>query len=160
MNTFRDQSQNLKNLTLVLGGTGENRQQNFKKIDSERCACPYRFPLGFTILRLEQQNKLGNLPARRGSGLHKLLRRILPCPVRLTPSAVLLTVPDIMVSNAWCCYPGVAKQEAQACEKIVQASGLDWTIIRASWFNQNFSEGAFVDMVLSGKMTLPTGEIS
>ena len=52
---------------------------------------------------------------------------------------------------------GRGEAEAQACEKIVQESGLDWTIVRASWFNQNFSEGAFVEMVLSGQITLPAG---
>ena len=32
---------------------------------------------------------------------------------------------------------------------------MDWTIVRASWFYQNFSEGAFVDMIRSGRITLP-----
>lgn len=53
---------------------------------------------------------------------------------------------------------GRGEEEAQACERIVQGSGLAWTIVRASWFNQNFSEGAFVDMVLNGAITLPAGE--
>ena len=53
---------------------------------------------------------------------------------------------------------GRGEEEAQACESIVQASGLEWTIVRASWFHQNFSEGAFIDMVLSGTITLPAGE--
>lgn len=50
---------------------------------------------------------------------------------------------------------GRGEEEAQACERIVQNSGIDWTIVRASWFNQNFSEGAFVEMVQSGKIALP-----
>lgn len=53
---------------------------------------------------------------------------------------------------------GRGEEEAQACESIVQSSGLEWTIVRASWFNQNFSEGAFIDMVLGGAITLPAGE--
>lgn len=53
---------------------------------------------------------------------------------------------------------GRGEPEAQACEKIVRDSGLEWTIIRASWFYQNFSEGAFVDMVLNGAITLPAGD--
>ncbi|QSP93911.1 NAD(P)H-binding protein [Marinobacter salinisoli] len=52
---------------------------------------------------------------------------------------------------------GRGEAEAQACEKIVQDSGLEWTIVRASWFNQNFSEGAFIDMVLNGAITLSAG---
>ncbi len=50
---------------------------------------------------------------------------------------------------------GRGEEEAQACERIVQESGVDWTVVRASWFNQNFSEGAFVDMVRAGRITLP-----
>ncbi|MEM9386505.1 MAG: NAD(P)H-binding protein [Pseudomonadota bacterium] len=50
---------------------------------------------------------------------------------------------------------GRGEEEAQACEAIVQACGIDWTIVRASWFNQNFSEGAFLDMVRAGRVTLP-----
>ncbi len=53
---------------------------------------------------------------------------------------------------------GRGEEEAQACENIVRESGLEWTVVRASWFNQNFSEGAFVDMVLSGTITLPAGD--
>ncbi|MEM9377013.1 MAG: NAD(P)H-binding protein [Pseudomonadota bacterium] len=53
---------------------------------------------------------------------------------------------------------GRGEEEAQACERIVQTSGIDWTIVRASWFNQNFSEGAFIEMVLNGAITLPAGD--
>lgn len=53
---------------------------------------------------------------------------------------------------------GRGEKEAQACEQIVIESGLEWTIVRASWFSQNFSEGAFVDMVHSGAITLPAGD--
>lgn len=52
---------------------------------------------------------------------------------------------------------GRGEPEAQAAEKIVLNSGLEATVVRASWFNQNFSEGAFIDMVLGGAITLPAG---
>jgi uncharacterized protein YbjT (DUF2867 family) len=54
---------------------------------------------------------------------------------------------------------GRGEEEAQACERIVQESGAEWTIVRASWFNQNFSEGAFLEMVLDGEITLPAGDV-
>ncbi|MEM6794818.1 MAG: NAD(P)H-binding protein [Acidobacteriota bacterium] len=54
---------------------------------------------------------------------------------------------------------GRGEEEAQACERIVQNGGPDSTIVRASWFHQNFSEGAFVDMVLSGQLVLPACEV-
>jgi uncharacterized protein YbjT (DUF2867 family) len=54
---------------------------------------------------------------------------------------------------------GRGEEEAQLCERIVQNAGVEWTVVRSSWFNQNFSEGAFLDMVLTGAMTLPAGDI-
>ncbi len=54
---------------------------------------------------------------------------------------------------------GRGEEEAQRCESIVQRAGIEWTIIRASWFNQNFSEGEFLDMVLAGEITLPAGDV-
>ncbi len=53
---------------------------------------------------------------------------------------------------------GRGEQEAQDCEQIVAQSGLEWTVVRASWFSQNFSEGAFIEMVLGGAITLPAGD--
>lgn len=53
---------------------------------------------------------------------------------------------------------GRGEAEAQACERIVQNSGASWTIVRASWFSQNFSEGAFLGMVQEGAISLPAGD--
>jgi uncharacterized protein YbjT (DUF2867 family) len=54
---------------------------------------------------------------------------------------------------------GRGEPEAQACEGIVQQSGVKWTVVRASWFFQNFSEGAFTEMVLAGEISLPAGDV-
>ncbi len=54
---------------------------------------------------------------------------------------------------------GRGEPEAQACEKIVQASGVEWTIVRCSWFAQNFSEDYLVDPVLAGEVVLPAGDV-
>ena len=54
---------------------------------------------------------------------------------------------------------GRGEAEAQHSERIVADSGIDWTVVRASWFNQNFSEGAFADMVNGGVITLPAGDV-
>ena len=54
---------------------------------------------------------------------------------------------------------GRGEPEAQACERIVLESGLEASVVRASWFFQNFSEGAFAPMVLQGAITLPAGDV-
>jgi uncharacterized protein YbjT (DUF2867 family) len=54
---------------------------------------------------------------------------------------------------------GRGEEEAEACERILQASGADWTILRSTWFAQNFSESTFLDPVLSGEVALPVGDV-
>ncbi|MFG1785054.1 NmrA family transcriptional regulator [Rhodococcus oryzae] len=54
---------------------------------------------------------------------------------------------------------GRGEVEAQACEKALTDSGADATILRASWFAQNFSEGYLLDPILAGQVYLPAGEI-
>lgn len=54
---------------------------------------------------------------------------------------------------------GRGEKEAEVCEKIIMESGLKWTIVRASWFNQNFSESFFLEPILQGYVSLPVGDV-
>jgi uncharacterized protein YbjT (DUF2867 family) len=54
---------------------------------------------------------------------------------------------------------GRGEEGAVLGEEGVKASGADWTILRCSWFNQNFSEGAFLEQVRSGEVALPAGSV-
>lgn len=53
---------------------------------------------------------------------------------------------------------GKGEREAELCEEIVMNSGVDYTIVRASWFNQNFSESFFLDPILHGFVALPLAD--
>ncbi|BFM41767.1 NAD(P)H-binding protein [Flavobacterium sp. CFS9] len=53
---------------------------------------------------------------------------------------------------------GRGEKEAQLCEEIVKSTAKNWAIIRASWFNQNFSESFFLDPILAGVVALPRAE--
>src|ERR1700687_3987684 len=55
---------------------------------------------------------------------------------------------------------GRGEPSAQRAEAALQGSGVPWTIVRASWFNQNFSEGYLLDGVLAGEIALPAGSVS
>ena len=50
---------------------------------------------------------------------------------------------------------GKGEKEAERCEQLVANSGLDYTLVRASWFNQNFSESFLLEPVLAGHVALP-----
>jgi uncharacterized protein YbjT (DUF2867 family) len=55
---------------------------------------------------------------------------------------------------------GRGEPEAFECEqRIILSRVMQWTIVRAAWFCQNFSEGNFIDQVLSGHVALPAGDV-
>lgn len=54
---------------------------------------------------------------------------------------------------------GRGEPEAQECEEAVIHSGADWTIVRASWFCQNFSEGNFLESIQACHVALPVGNV-
>jgi uncharacterized protein YbjT (DUF2867 family) len=53
---------------------------------------------------------------------------------------------------------GRGEEEAQETERIVREASPAATIVRCSWFNQNFSEGYLVDSVLAGVLELPASD--
>ncbi|PCE64078.1 NmrA family NAD(P)-binding protein [Sediminicola luteus] len=54
---------------------------------------------------------------------------------------------------------GKGESEAERCENLVASSGINYTIVRASWFNQNFSESFLMDPILDGFVALPQAEV-
>ncbi|MDJ0382236.1 NAD(P)H-binding protein [Streptomyces sp. G-G2] len=53
---------------------------------------------------------------------------------------------------------GRGEEAAEVSEDNLKASGADWTVVRASWFNQNFNESFFLEPVLAGEIALPTAD--
>jgi uncharacterized protein YbjT (DUF2867 family) len=53
---------------------------------------------------------------------------------------------------------GRNETEAERAEDVVKASGLPWTIVRCAFFSQNFDEGAWLDEVLAGTVSLPVDD--
>lgn len=54
---------------------------------------------------------------------------------------------------------GRGEHHAKRCEDIVRHCGLEFTLVRASWFAQNFSEGYLHGPVLEGVIAVPAGEV-
>ncbi len=53
---------------------------------------------------------------------------------------------------------GRGEPEAEEAEAAVRDSGADLTILRATWFAQNFSEGFMLEPVQQGVIALPAGD--
>jgi uncharacterized protein YbjT (DUF2867 family) len=55
--------------------------------------------------------------------------------------------------------PGRGEYYAQCCEDIVRNPGFEYTLLRAAWFAQNFSEGYLREPAQAGVAALPAGEV-
>ncbi|HKJ50468.1 MAG TPA: NmrA family NAD(P)-binding protein [Gammaproteobacteria bacterium] len=53
---------------------------------------------------------------------------------------------------------GRGEQGAERAEAVLEASGLYWNVVRASWFMQNFSESFMLEGVLEGELVLPADD--
>ncbi|SUJ24279.1 NAD(P)H azoreductase [Sphingobacterium spiritivorum] len=47
---------------------------------------------------------------------------------------------------------GRGQQSVIKCEDAIRKSGLEWTIVRSAWFNQNFTEGHFAASIQHGEL--------
>ncbi|MBX2844714.1 MAG: NAD(P)H-binding protein [Saprospiraceae bacterium] len=54
---------------------------------------------------------------------------------------------------------GKGEREAELSEQVVIHSGLDYTIVRASWFSQNFSESFLLEPIMAGFVALPQANV-
>jgi uncharacterized protein YbjT (DUF2867 family) len=53
-----------------------------------------------------------------------------------------------------------AERAELALQEVVDArAGVEWTILRSTWFMQNFSEDYMLEHVLSGEIRLPAGDV-
>jgi uncharacterized protein YbjT (DUF2867 family) len=55
---------------------------------------------------------------------------------------------------------GRGEAEAEAAERLVRDAPLSWTIVRCSWFAQNFSEDFLLGPVLAGEVALPVDTVT
>lgn len=54
---------------------------------------------------------------------------------------------------------GRGEEGAQRAEQVLMNSSLEWNVVRASWFAQNFSEGFMLDGILAGELVLPQSSV-
>jgi uncharacterized protein YbjT (DUF2867 family) len=51
------------------------------------------------------------------------------------------------------------EDRARPTEEALKGAGADWTVLRAAWFAQNFSEGPLVEGLAHGELVFPAGEV-
>ncbi len=146
-----------KDLTLVVGGTGKTGRRVAKRLADK----------GHDV-RIGSRSAVPSFDWDNEKSWDVALKSVTAAYITYSPDLAMPGAPDAIQAlvdlakrrgvKKLVLLSGRGEEEAQACERIVQGSGLEWTIVRASWFNQNFSEGAFIEMVLGGTITLPAGD--
>lgn len=54
---------------------------------------------------------------------------------------------------------GRGEDAAEVSEEAMKEAGIPWTVLRGSWFFQNFSEGLFAEPILAGELVLPSSTV-
>ena len=158
MTDHYNKTQDKTGLTLVLGSTGKTGSRIVKRLEKQ----------GVPV-RLGSRSATPAFDWAVESGWDACLEGVEAVYINYSPDLAIPGATDTIqafvnaakrngVERA-VILSGRGEAEAQACETIVMESGLKWTVVRASWFNQNFSEGAFIDMVQAGQISLPAGDV-
>ena len=144
-------------LTLVLGGTGKTGRRVARRLRAR--AIPVRVGSRSGQPPFDWENRVTWAPALRDVN-----------------SAYISYYPDIAAPGAvetvgafarlavgrgvrrLVLLSGRGEAEAERAEQAVRDSGADLTILRSTWFSQNFSEDYLLEPVLSGELALPAGD--
>ncbi|RZV33726.1 MAG: NmrA family transcriptional regulator [Chromatiales bacterium] len=158
MNDFQDKSHTSNPVTLVLGGTGKTGRRVADRLVSRgvetRIASRSANP---TFDWNDQSTWKATLEGVEAVYVTYAPDLAIPGATDAVRDFVTMAVEQGV--RRLVLLSGRGEEEAQACERIVQDAGVEWTVVRSSWFNQNFSEGEFLGMVMDGAITLPAGDI-
>ena len=144
--------------TLVLGGTGKTGRRVVERLEARGLPVRVGSRLGEPPFDWDDPDTW--TPALEGIGsvyLSYYPDLALPGAVDATRSFADLAV-NSGVSRLTL-LSGRGEPEAERAEQAVRATGAELTILRSTWFMQNFSEDYMLEHVLAGEIRLPAGEV-
>lgn len=143
---------------LILGGTGKTGRRIAERLQAQRM--PVRIGSRSEKPAFDWSDRSTWAAALEGVGaIYVSYYPDLAVPGASDDVAALVDLAKASGVRRLVLLSGRGEAEAQACEAVVMRSGTDWTILRCSWFNQNFSETLMADMVLAGEIALPAGKV-
>ena len=144
--------------TLVLGGTGKTGRRVVERL-SVRGLLPVRVGSRFGKTPFDWEDAATWGPMLRN--VESVYASYYPDLAVPGAAATVRSFTDLAVESGvrqLVLLSGRGEEEAQVSEQTVRDSGADWTILRSSWFSQNFSEDYMLHPVLSGEVALPAGD--
>jgi uncharacterized protein YbjT (DUF2867 family) len=144
--------------TLVLGGTGKTGRRVVERLVAR--GIPTRVGSRSGTPPFDWEDQATWAPALRGVEAVYLTYY----PDLAVPGAVeaASSFAELAVENGVrriALLSGRGEPEAERAEVAVRNTGADLTILRSTWFMQNFSEDYMVEHVLSGEIRLPAGDV-
>ncbi len=143
---------------LVLGATGKTGSRVVERLESR--ALPTRLGSRTAALPFDWENRATWAPVLdgvRAAYVSYFPDLAVPGAVEtvgaFAEAAVIAGVPHLVL------LAGRGEPEAESAEQAVIDSGAQVTVLRATWFAQNFSEEYMLDHVLAGVVALPAGSI-
>ncbi len=157
MNSVRDRTQK-KDTILVLGGTGKTGRRVAERLTARG------LPIRIGSRSGEPPFDWGNETTWGSALLNVGAVYMTFYPDLAIPGAVdtVRSFVDLALGQGirrLVLLSGRGEEEAQRAEQVLQDSGAKWTILRCSWFSQNFSENYLRDPVVSGEVVLPAGNV-
>jgi len=145
-------------LILVIGSTGKTGRRVAQRLDER----------GYNVRRGSRNSKIP-FDWDRPETWVKALSGVSAAYISYFPDLAFPGAPEKIKALTECAVAAGVKRlvllsgrgetHAQRCEDIVRRCSLDFTLIRASWFAQNFSEGYLLDPMLGGVIPLPAGDV-
>jgi uncharacterized protein YbjT (DUF2867 family) len=152
-----------KATTLVLGGTGKTGRRVVERLEAR--SIPVRVGSRSGKPPFDWEDRTTWAPALRG--VESVY--VTYYPDLAVPGSVeaVRSFADLAVKagvRRLVLLSGRGEPEAEraelALQEVVDASaGAEWTILRSTWFMQNFSEDFMLEHVLSGEIRLPAGDV-
>ena len=147
-----------QNTILVLGGTGKTGRRVVERLSAR--GLPVRVGSRTGSPPFDWEDRATWAPALDGVGSVYLsyypdiaVPGAVDTVAAFAALAVRSGVPRIVLLS------GRGEPEAERAERAVRDTGADLTVLRSTWFMQNFSEDYMLDHVLSGEIRLPAGDL-
>ena len=144
--------------TLVLGGTGKTGRRIVEQLTAGKV--PVRIGSRSATPSFEWENR-ATWPAAL-AGVDAVYISYYPDLAAPGATEAIRAFTDLAVGSGvrrLVLLSGRGEAEAQRCEDIVMSSGVQWTVLRCSWFNQNFSESYLLEPIIAGEVALPASNV-
>jgi uncharacterized protein YbjT (DUF2867 family) len=144
--------------TLVIGGTGKTGRRVAERLQAR--GLPVRIGSRSGEPRFDWEDRSTWAPALQGtSAAYIAYYPDLAVPGATEAIAELAAVALAGGTRRLVLLSGRGEEEAERAERALAASGAEWTVVRCSWFMQNFSEEFMLDQILAGEVALPAGDV-